>query len=117
MLLGHEHRDRHIAGPCCYGHCWILLKRERSLPAEAGGVGWSVRARSARMRAGALSFLLLLMCRNLPWRRRIHALRSTDALDQEAAAVRPRSVTGLAPLAQSRHGQSPATELLSSGAR
>lgn len=38
-------------------------------------------------------------------------------LEQKAAAVRPRSVTGLAPAAQSRDGQIPATELLSSAAR
>lgn len=35
----------------------------------------------------------------------------------EGATVRPCSVTGLAPVAQSRDGQIPATELLLSGAR
>lgn len=42
---------------------------------------------------------------------------SHSTLDQKAAAVRPCSVTGLAPVAQSRDGQIPATELLLSGAR
>lgn len=47
----------------------------------------------------------------------IPSVTSDRALAQEAAALRPRSVTGLAPLAQSRDGQIPATELLSSRAR